>query len=530
MTPGPAGILIGMLAMGLGWSTSAAALNPTPAPEAQQTPSPEQPEASPGVPDAEDSAPDAPGPGEGSESGPSEALEEDEFSEDEFDFDMSMDDISEEPTLPVSLIGQLRSSWGLWAERLEGAPWARGRQSLDLTFTAKWLNLQWKIVGHGEADLAYLMAADDQRPSTRDTYGWQVMPREAQVSWSAGPFAVTVGRQIVAWGEADMFSPLDLANPRDLREPGLADLDDIRMSALATRFSFFPDGERGEILWVHEADFGLRSPPFGPYSPLESVLGDFLGGDQLAQLLLGQVLEKDDIVYRHRQERFSLDGQQVLVRWVHHGEGLDLGLMAGRVLDQQGVMILPEDLSGDPLVLELDHRPYFFVGTTGALVSGSWLFKWELASEMGRAWNVTGDATAGVPEMGVANASRLLVSAGATWTPLQELSLGLEIMKPWWVVEPQGLLFDVDVAQLGLRVRWTGLHDRLVAQVVAFGTGARLQQGWLARGDLTYEILDGLYASLGAVTYQPGDELGPFMGLTSHDQLLGQLRWNFSVF
>ena len=47
----------------------------------------------------------------------------------------------------------------------------------------------------------------------------------------------------------------------------------------------------------------------------------------------------------------------------------------------------------------------------------------------------------------------------------------------------------------------------------------------------TYELTDALKLSLAYVHFGVGDddEMGPFMGLQNHDQVLTKLRWSFTA-
>ncbi|MDP6945441.1 MAG: hypothetical protein QF464_14935, partial [Myxococcota bacterium] len=86
--------------------------------------------------------------------------------------------------------------------------------------------------------------------ATLETYEWLVNTREVQLAASLGDFEVTVGRQIVAWGEGDMLSPIDVVNPRDMREPGQSDLADVRLPVLASRVGYFTGAHRFELMIV----------------------------------------------------------------------------------------------------------------------------------------------------------------------------------------------------------------------------------------------------------------------------------------
>ncbi|MGM0578454.1 MAG: DUF1302 family protein [Myxococcota bacterium] len=423
------------------------------------------------------------------------------------------------PPSPWSLTGFLRSDQALWMERLDERPLAKARQSLDLVLTYRrdWFRLH--LGGHAEYDLAWLVDRDDRDEPTLDAYEWKVDSREALVALSPGDFEIVLGRQIVAWGEGDALSPLDVVNPRDLREPGLADLEDLRLPVLATRVSWFHGFHRVEAMVVHESWWGYRPAPLSPYSPFRKLILD----DPLAAgLLQGRTLD-----WEHEQERFALDQQQGMLRWVYRGEGLDLGLYAASVLDQQGVVLLaPEEFAGGSreVDIRLDHRRFTVVGHSGAWPWEDLLVKWEAGARIDHPLNVGRP-----PDLDVAERTLLDTMLGLTWTPTSDLRWALEVWKPWLVDPPDDLLYDVDAPLIALRGTWTTLRERLELHLAATAFGWTADLGWLLRGEITWKPRDDLAVGGGYITYQPTSEFGPVYGLERHDRLFATLRWDFGI-
>ncbi len=475
-------------------------------------------------------------PASGAEDSGSGDEEEDPGADDAFSF--GEEDNQDSPAAPVtkppppsawSLTGFLRSDWALWTERLDSTPLAKGRQSVDLALGFKKGIVRVLLTLHGEYDLAYLVDRGSHDEPTREAYEWQVNTREALVALSLGEFELTLGRQIVAWGEGDALSPLDVVNPRDMREPGLADLDDIRLPVLASRVGWFRGPHRVEVMMIHESDFGYRPQPYSPYSPFSALLGD---NPMAATLLRGKTLSFD-----HRQDRFAFNQQQLLVRWVYKGAGIDLGLYVASALDQQGVVILDPatlaaQLTNDALFIELDHRRYELFGHSGAWPFGHFLLKWELDLRLGQAVNSGSiPAGGGIPTMGVEQATMIDTMVGLTWTGVQDLMVGLEIWKPWVVDGPDETLMDLGAAFFALRASYTMLGERLRLLAAMSVVGWSSYQGLLLRGEATYEIMDGLKVGLGYISYLPGgdDAFGFFYGLDQHDRLFLRLRWDFQA-
>lgn len=422
---------------------------------------------------------------------------------------------------PWSLTGFLRSDWSLWVERFDSNPLAKARQSGDVSLRYKRGILRLQVTAHAELDIAYFIDAGRFDGPTKGAYQGLMNTREALIALSLGPVELTLGRQIVAWGVGDFQSPLDVVNPRDLREPGLADLDDLRLAVLATRAGIFSGSHRLELMMIHEADFGYRSPPRGPYSPLGSLISQDPGA---AQVLAGKTIQ-----YEHVQDRFDLDNQQYLLRWMFAGQGVDLGAYWASVLDQNGVLSLPANpavlLAADPLTIDLDHRRFHVVGMSAALPLDDFLVKWELAQRIDVPLN------AGNPPLllRVERADIFSGLLGVTWTGVQDLTVALEFVKPFVLRGPDDPFFDLEAPSLALRVSYLALAEKLRLNLAFSMIGWTADQGWIVRADFSYELMDALHIDGGFITYQPGDELGPFFGLETHDQIFIGLRWDFQL-
>jgi hypothetical protein len=108
--------------------------------------------------------------------------------------------------------------------------------------------------------------------------------------------------------------------------------------------------------------------------------------------------------------------------------------------------------------------------------------------------------------------------------------IAIEASKRWYLDRPDDLLLEHDHLYTMLRIRYTMLRERLTLSAVGVLMGAEMQLGWLGRFEGIYELMDGLKASIGYITYQPGDDFGPLKGLDNHDRLFARLRWDFQLF
>jgi len=143
------------------------------------------------------------------------------------------------PSLPFSLDGYVKigSTYNFDHDKPERneTDW-RGLSSLR---TEMLLELNWKfssswqafVSGKGFYDFAYeINGRDDYTNDVLEDYEKEVELREAWVQGKLTDFLdIKVGRQIVVWGRSDNVRITDVLNPLDMREPGMTDIEDLRL-------------------------------------------------------------------------------------------------------------------------------------------------------------------------------------------------------------------------------------------------------------------------------------------------------------
>ncbi len=474
-------------------------------------------------------------------------------------------DIGQNGALSWSMTGFARSDWGIWVNRFTRNAFAKGRQNLDLTARVRKKYASLVMSVHGEYDFAYLNDRDSYRESTLDTYEWLVDFREIYFALSFDFVDFIVGRQIVPWGEADLLSLVDVVNPRDTREPGLVQIDDFRLPVLSTRLGFFWGHHRIEGMMIHETSFGYKPPPYGTYSPFPVVMRA-----QAAELLAGETNPAeslaifDDLIavtdFQYLDDPhsawISMDTQQYLGRWSYRGPGVDLGLYFASVVDNVGVIawnpntamevfgpyltLGPDeeisDLKIDTIDIILEHRRYTMLGHSGAVPISNWLLKWELSTQINRPYNFQGkDEVLGieVPGLLIIEATTVGFMLGLSYTGFRGARLFAEFSKRFFVKDYPEPTYQVDAPSLVLGYIHQLTDDlELEAVVSMLGWSSRhafFEAGWIARLQLTYSIVDELKASLGYIYYEPETGLGMLSGLTNHDRLYLNLRWDFTI-
>ncbi|MDH5676088.1 MAG: hypothetical protein OEZ06_28455 [Myxococcales bacterium] len=441
------------------------------------------------------------------------------------------DDEADAPS-PWSLSGFLRSREALWTERLQHNPLAKARQSADfeLRYRQQFGALGVRALGavHFEYDLAYQLDRERYDGATLEAYEWQVIGGESLLSLSYDVVEFTVGRQIVAWGQGEMLSPLDLVNPRDLREPGLAELDDVRMAVLASRAALFLGSHRVEAMVVHESYFGLWPGPGSDFSPMRALVLEAPDGSS--------PFAGAELRFEHVPDRFDPEASQFFGRYRYAGHGVDLDLYTANTLDRQGVPSLPpaEQLGAERVELSLYHPRYTMLGHAGALPAGDFLLRWELGVEVDRPLTVS-DPTAAPIELAMIRRHQLHWMLGATYSALSDGSIGLEYGQSEVFDEPSAsdgpsLLSPVEQPVFGIRYSQSFARQRAQATIAAMAFGLTRYRGFFARAEISYELRDAVKVALGYASYQPySDEFGPLFGFDTHDRIFLSLRWDFAL-
>jgi len=433
-----------------------------------------------------------------------------------------------EPAWEVSMT--LRSRLGVWLERLDSNPFARARQSLDGAAASRRGPFRYGMGAHAEYDFAYLHRRFTYDRATLEAYESQLYLQNTFAALESGPFQLYVGRRVLAWGEGDMLSLLDRVSPRDLREPIQADLDELRLPVLMTAAAVQLGYHRFELIAVHEAHFGFRSPPLGSFSPISP-----------PPMLLEQGFKT--LRLEDREAGVHANGQQFFARWSYRGPGLDAALYAATALDALGIIDGAEatysvdvDLQttapDEPLpapaprsvTMILRHPRYWLAGASSAVVAGSWLFKLEAFAAAEARVNVLQDGPLGLSSEKTASIGSMV---GLTFSGISDAAFTIEASKVWLPAVDWELLFPLDAPSFAARYAHSLLRGDLGVELVTSVLGIDPEYGFVARGDVAYRLFDATRIGGGVVTYQPTSRRSFISRFQTHDQVLLKLRQDF---
>lgn len=442
-------------------------------------------------------------------------------------------DVSLAPS-PWTFVVSLRSRGAL---RVEPSPYPRLanlRQLIEprLEFRQLYFDaLELHVVAslRAEADLAYVINSRAYDVATREQYTWRIMPGENYLALSAGALELSFGEQIVSLGQGEVLSVLDVINPRDLREPLVTDISELRLPVLISRAKLALERVRAELLIVHEPYFGLLPPPLGEFSPFRKLL---LGNPTFARALAGRTLRNRAVPQR---DLTDFGATQVVGRVTWSGPSVDLAVLAGSVLDSTGTPSLPaaEAFSASNIDLPTLHSRYTLLGHSGAYTFGAFVLRWEAAVELNRALALRRADRA--LQISAQRRHDVRAMLGLTYAPSESSTAGLEVAQSYVFDHPARRpadqltsLFPVEATQIALRINQRFFRDRANASVLVLLVGLAPLNACIGRIELGYQLLDSLEVSLGLITYQPTREFGYFYGFERDDRIFLNLRWDVS--
>ena len=364
----------------------------------------------------------------------------------------------------------------------------------NLRFSDRW---KGKVSGKGTYDFAYNLQGRDQfSAQVIDNYEKELELRETYLLGSIiANLDVKFGRQIVVWGKADNIRITDILNPLDLREPGLTDIEDLRLPVTMTRLDYYSGDWSITGVAVHEIRFN-KMPLFG---------SDFFPGT---------VPPPFEEVPHHGAENteYALAANGTFSAW-------DIALYAARLYNDLAHKELKTGLFGPQVVLS--HARLKMLGGALNIAKGNWLFKAEAAFLDGFRFFSTADKTF----------ARLDAGGGIEYSGFSDTTLSIEAVNRQ-ILAYQTLLSRFPdetkerAIQTVMRVSRDFLNETLTLTYLLSLFGATGQDGLIQRFTLDYDITDALKLIGGAVFYESGD-LAAYRNIGDNDRLYVEIKYSF---
>ena len=298
-------------------------------------------------------------------------------------------------------------------------------------------------------------------------------------------FDVKLGRQVVVWGRSDTIRVTDVLNPLDNRRPGMVDIEDLRLPVTMAKFDYFAGDWRVTPIAVLEQRFS-KNPPFG--------------GDFFPVPFPGPADESyDDVTYA-----LSIGG--IFSGW-------DVNFYAARLRDDAGYF------SPAPIPT-IKHDKVNMFGTALNVLSGSWLFKTELAHFDGLKYSSTAEKSF----------KRTDLLLGVEYNGFADTLVSYDVVARKIHSYDNRLLNELnplkeETYQHAFRMSKDFYNATLQANYLISLYGKKLDEGGFQRAWIKYDLADGININAGVVDYIGGSKF--FDSIKDNDMVFADISYSF---
>ena len=393
-----------------------------------------------------------------------------------------------------------KTAYGVKGHEVNGIEYkgfTQAQTALSLSLDAK-LNDNFKVIVNANTfyDAIYdLNPSNEYHDDVLDAYETQVRFDDLYIQGSlTDDLDVKLGRQIVIWGKSDSIRVTDVINPLDNRQPGLTDIEDLRLPTTMLKLDYYIGDWELSAMAIGESRVMIEAPARSEFFNIDGILGGS-APDQFFELV------QPENSWENMQYAFGANG--IFSGW-------DLSFYVADVLDQKWH-------------IENSKRVISKVKMAGSALNiayGSWLIKTELAYLNGVRYNSSVDAK-----------NRLNLLAGFDYMGFKDTVISIEVAnRHIYDYEPQmeGEMdyIQKDETQTAMRYTKNFLNDTLDFSSLLSMFGSSWQNGGFLRVWLEYDIIDALNIELGYVEYIGGDK--PFMEVNKdNDRLFANIKYSF---
>lgn len=348
--------------------------------------------------------------------------------------------------------------------------------------------------GKGSYDLAYsINGRANYSSQVLDEYESELELRDTYLSGSPNKHLdLKLGRQIVVWGRSDNLRVTDIVNPLDQREPGLTDIEDLRLPTGMARLDSYLGPWNLSALIIPEIRFN-KAPVFGhDFYPAQTPLPlEKTPHDGLANAEYG----------------LALNG--IFSRW-------DISLYWADYFDDTAHYTT--DASGTTI---LEHSRLEMAGAAGNYTVGDSLLFVETAYFSGLEFLATPDK----------DFSRIDCLLGWEYSGWTDTSFSIEAVQRYlldYSAELDDTPENVEKRefQWALRLQHDFMHQRLTLSWLALFDGENGGGGRMQRFQADYELAEALELTSGVLLYHSGKSNG-FQNIGDNDRIFLELKYNF---
>jgi len=355
-------------------------------------------------------------------------------------------------------------------------------------------NTNWDsvVIANGFYDMAYSINDRDQYTNeTLENYESELEFRDAYIRGTlTNSLDIKIGRQIVVWGKSDSIRVVDVLNPLDFREPGMVDIEDLRLPVTMIKADYYFNQWNFSAIAIPEIRFN-KVPVYG---------SDFYVADQKAP---------DETIPNHiENSEFALALEGIFSGW-------DLSFHYANHYDDQAHMILN---NGKPIRQE--HSRLNLLGVASNIAFGDYLLKIESAYIDGLEFASTSTEF-----------SRVDFLMGVDYSGFTDTTLSVEAVNRKLLDYESELSTSIDrtdenEGQIALRYSGSFIHDKINITALAAILGTDFDAGAYYRGSIEYELMNATSVTLGGIVYQSGDNF-LLERIAQNDRVFFDLRYSF---
>lgn len=319
--------------------------------------------------------------------------------------------------------------------------------------------------------------------------------------------SVKLGRQIVMWGTSESLRVTDILNPLDYREPGVTDIENMRLPLAMTRLDY---------TWRQLTLSGIAIHEFRP-SKLPVMGSDFYFNDQA----MPHAYEPEDTL---ENTGYALSLTARLTGWDLSLYYADIYANLPYLIMSRGPLIVQQPLQ-EPVLVPADYENWYSrIKMYGAAMTAAykkWLLKLEAAYFQGNCY------------FNVPNEEKDLLNTliGLEYSGFRDTLITVEYsVQHIFDYEAQMQQFPDRVEeyenQAALRISRDYMRDTLHVLATVILMDDHGDDGWLARLQLEYDWTDNLSTALGGVVYGAAED-GRYAALKDNDRLFALIRYSF---
>ena len=322
----------------------------------------------------------------------------------------------------------------------------------------KALSDNFKLKINAKQYMDYVYFSDDYTREEKDEFKSEIELYDFFIQGSLSKnLDIKLGRQVVVWGKSDTIRVTDVLNSLDNRRPGMVDIEDLRLPSGMIKLDYYIKNFHITPIMIVEQRH-TKNPPFGSEfypSPTKQPTQKEPKNSTYALNIGGEFSGWDGDVYLAK--------------------------------------IYPQDVFGLPLVDKT--KKINFYGASFNIVSGSWLFKSEVA--LLKDLNYL--------NFGVRPFDRTDILLGAEYSGFADTKLSFDMVKRSFDTAP--INTAKNSYQSAFRATKDFLNSTLHANYLLTLNGKNFDEGGFQRAWIKYDVSDSVTTNFGVVDYIGGSSL-----------------------